>query len=244
MRLRLIINEIAKMKRRHIGLVASILILSVAGMSLMGAASGGVDILTWQALLAGTSLAFPMTCPLLIAVIASRIVDMEHEGNGWLAGLSGGIGTGQVCRAKMVAAGLVVTLTTIAASALLITLGTLLGAAGSLPVELWLGHTCAILSINLVVLGAHILLSARVENQLVALCLGVVGTIIAAVSSGLPNWLAALTPWGYYSLAAAADYRDTGLVTLTPAYGPIAALTIIAAIALIALTHRLDSQEV
>ena len=103
MRLRLIINEIAKMKRRHIGLVASILILSVAGMSLMGAASGGADILTWQALLAGTSLAFPMTCPLLIAVIASRIVDMEHEGNGWLAGLSGGIGTGQVCRAKMVA---------------------------------------------------------------------------------------------------------------------------------------------
>ena len=35
MRLRLIINEIAKMKRQHIGLVASILILSVAGMSLM-----------------------------------------------------------------------------------------------------------------------------------------------------------------------------------------------------------------
>ena len=243
MRLRLIINEIAKMKRRHIGLVASILILSVAGMSLMGAASGGTDILTWQALLAGTSLAFPMTCPLLIAVIASRIVDMEHEGNGWLAGLSGGIGTGQVCRAKMVAAGLVVTLTTIVASALLVTLGTLLG-TDSLPVELWVGHTCAILSINLVVLGAHILLSARVENQLVALCLGVVGTIIAAVSSGLPNWLAALTPWGYYSLAAAADYRDTGLVTLTPAYGPIAALTILAAIAFIALTHRLDSQEV
>ena len=243
MRLRLIINEIAKMKHRHIGLVALILILSVAGMSLMGAASGGADILTWQALLAGTSLAFPMTCPLLIAVIASRIVDMEHEGNGWRASQSGGIGTGQVCRAKMVAAGLVVTLTTIAASALLVTLGTLLG-AGSLPVELWLGHTCAILSINLVVLGAHILLSARVENQLVALFLGVVGTIIAAVSSGLPNWLAALTPWGYYSLAAAADYRDTGLVTLTPAYGPIAVLTIIAAIAFIALTHRLDSQEV
>ena len=221
MRLRLIINEIAKMKCRHIGLVALILILAVTGMSLMGAASSRADILTWPALLAGTSLAFPMTCPLLIAVIASRIVDMEHEGNGWLASQSGGIGTGQVCRAKMVAAGLVVTLTTMAASALLVTLGTLLG-AGSLPVELWLGHTCAILSINL----------------------GVVGTIIAAVSSGLPNWLAALTPWGYYSLAAAADYRDTGLVTLTPAYGPIAALTIIAAIAFITLTHRLNSQEV
>ena len=186
MRLRLIINEIAKMKCRHIGLVALILILAVTGMSLMGAASSRADILTWPALLAGTSLAFPMTCPLLIAVIASRIVDMEHEGNGWLASQSGGIGTGQVCRAKMVAAGLVVTLTTMAASALLVTLGTLLG-AGSLPVELWLGHTCAILSINLVVLGAHILLSARVENQLVALCLGVVGTIIAAVSSGLPT---------------------------------------------------------
>ena len=243
MRLRLIINEIAKMKRRHIGLVALILILSVAGMSLMGAASSRADILTWPALLAGTSLAFPMACPLLIAVIASRIVDMEHEGNGWLASQSGGIGTGQVCRAKMVAAGLVVTLTTMAASALLVTLGTLLG-ADSLPVKLWLGHTCAILSINLVVLGAQILLSARVENQLVALCLGVVGTIIAAVSSRLPNWLAALTPWGYYSLAAAADYRDTGLVTLTPAYGPIATLTIIAAIAFITLTHRLNSQEV
>lgn len=242
MKIRLIVNEFAKMRRRHIGFVSLILTLSVVGMSLMGAASGGADTLTWQALLAGTSLAFPMTCPLLISVIASRTVDMEHEGNGWLLGQSSGIGTGQLCRAKMIAATLVVALTTTTASALLVAVGTLLG-SGPLPVELWLGHTFAILSINIVILGTQLLLSARVENQLAALCLSVVGTIIAAVSSGLPKWLAALTPWGYYSLAAAADYRDTGLVTLTPAYGPIAALTITATIASIALTNRLESQE-
>jgi len=239
----IVINEFAKLRHLHIGLIALILTAAVVGMALVGAASGGADVLTWPSVLAGTSLAFPMASPLLIAVIASRAVDMEHEGSGWLAGRAAGVGPGRMCRAKLVTTGIVVLAATVAASGVLLLLGSALGAASAPPLGLWLGHTAAVCLVNLALLGLQILISALIDNQLVALGFGVVGTIVAAVSTGLPTWLAALTPWGHYSLAAAAGYRGEALVTLTPTYGAVAALTVIAAVIFTAMTHHLDAAE-
>lgn len=200
--------------------------------------------MSWALPLAGLSLAVPIASPLLIAVMASRTVEVEHQSNGWLLNQTTGADRGALVRAKLVSTGLVVGGATVAASAAGVFLGTVIGVTQPLPAGLWLGYTAAAVTANLVVLALHLLISARVDNQLVALGIGIVGTVIAICASGFPSWAAHLTPWGYYSLASAADYRGEQVVTLTPSYASIVALGVVGAVLFWLMTVRLDRQEV
>lgn len=235
-------NEFAKLRHLHVGVLAGLLVLGVVGLTSVGVAAGGVDDLSWATLLASASLAVPLASPLLIAVLASRSVDVEHQDGGWLPAATAGTGRGGLCRAKLVATGAVLAAATLAASLAIAGVG-LLGAGAPAPVGLWAGYTASVLVIDLALLALHVLLAARVENQLVGLGVGIVGTVFGAIATGFPAWLGHLTPWGYYALAAAADYRGGQVVTLTPAYASVAALGVVTAAAFWFVTHRLDRQQ-
>lgn len=234
-------NEFAKFRHLHVGAVAAMLVAGITGLSTVGALAGGT--LSWPTVLAGLSLATGIVSPLLIAVIASRAVEVEHVGNGWLLNATAGVDRGRLTRAKFVATAIVVGAATGAAAVVVLGLGVLLGAGGLPPVGLWLGFTAAAVAVNLVVLAVQLVISTRYDNQLAALGVGVVGTVIAICATGLPGWLAHLTPWGYYALITAADYRGEQAVTLTPSYLSVAALVLVAAVAFVTHTRRLDRQE-
>lgn len=240
-------NEFAKMRHLRIGLVVIVMVVIVLGLSVLSAATSPVFAdpagRSWKALLAGMSLAVPLASPLLLAVLASRQVDIEHQGNGWLLSQTSGLTPGGLCRAKFAAIGSIVAAATILESALMIGAGALLGVTVPVPVGLWLGYTASILVVNLVLLGLHILLSARIDNQLVPLGVGVLGTMVAVFATGLPAWLAHVTPWGYYALVTAADYREGALVALTPSYPSIAALGVAGAVLFLLITGLFDRQE-
>lgn len=240
-------NEFAKMRHLRIGLVVFVMVVIVLGLSVFSAATSPVFAdpagRSWKALLAGMSLAVPLVSPLLLAVLASRQVDIEHQGNGWLLSQTSGLTPGGLCRAKVAAIGSIVAVATILESALVIGAGALLGVPAPVPVGLWLGYTASILVVNLVLLGLHILLSARIDNQLVPLGVGVLGTMVAVFATGLPAGLAHVTPWGYYALVTAADYREGALVALTPSYPSIAALGAAGAVLFLLITGLFDRQE-
>lgn len=124
-----------------------------------------------------------------------------------------------------------------------VALGLALGVTGPLPVGAWVGTTACVVAVSLALLALHLLLSAVVDNQLVCLGIGVVGTVLAVFSSGLPGWVAHATPWGYYGLGAAADYVDGDLTMLTPSYASVAALAVVAAVLFTVVTARFDRQE-
>jgi hypothetical protein len=245
---KILANEFAKMRRLRIGLGATALVAAVVGLSLMGA-TASPDFAdparrSWEVLLAGMSFAVPLASPLLLAVLASRQVDIEHQGNGWLLSQTSGITPGGLCRVKFVAVGTIVAAATLAQSMIVLGAGLMAGIAAPVPIGLWLGYTASILVANLVVLALHILLSARIDNQLVGLGIGVLGTLVAVFASGYPAWLAhASPPWGYYALVTAADYRDGGFVALTPSYPSIAALGVVGAVLFLLITSLFDRQE-
>jgi len=228
-------NEFAKMRRLRVSPVASVMVVVVAGLTTVSALTAEPS---WEALLAGLSLAVPLASPLLLAVLASRLVDVEHLGNGWLLSRTSGLTSGGLCRAKFVALGLVVTVVTAVTSILVLTAGVFLGVRAPVPAGLWAGYTAAVLLVNLVVLALHIVLSARIENQLAGLGIGVLGTVVAVFSGGLPPAVAHLTPWGYYALAAAAGYQGERLVAFTPAYPSVAALGVAAAVLFVIVTRE------
>lgn len=249
MNTRAVANEFAKMRRRRVGLIATIMVFGVLALS-MFAVVPSPDFSpdapgAWNALLAGMSLGIPMISPLLLAVLASRQTDIEHRGNGWLSQSTSGITPGGVCRAKLAALGIIVSAITIGTSLIVLVFGkSLAGILPAAPLGHWAGFTFCMVVVNLAVLALHILLSAMVENQLVALGIGLLGCISAVFSQGLPTAAAHVTPWGYYALAQAAGYQGDRIQALQIAYPSIAALAVIVGVLFAVLTVRFDRQEV
>ncbi|MBF6332530.1 ABC transporter permease [Nocardia transvalensis] len=247
---RAVANEFAKMRHLHVVPIAIVLVVGVVGLSSIELTSADFadsvrdpSGLPWHRLLVGMTFAVPLATPILLAVLASRQVDIEHQGNGWLWSHTSGLTPGYLCRVKFVATGAVLVAATLVASCLMVAIGRLAGITAAFPAGQWLGYTASIVVVNLVLLALHLLLSAWLENQLVAMGIGVVGVFLAVVSSGAPPWLAHLSPWGYYSLAAPVDYRDGGLVSLTPAHLSVVALGLAGAVVFTIITRRFDRQE-
>lgn len=247
MNTRAVVNEFAKMRHLGVGLVAAFMIVPITGLSLFAVVTNpdfdpnAPD--AWNALLAGMSLGIPMLSPLLLAILASRQTDIEHTSNGWLVQSASGLTPGSVCRAKLVALGVVVTTTTLSTSLLVLIAGALMGITDAPPIGHWAGFTACMLIINLAILALHVLLSAKVENQLVALGIGALGSIVAVFSQGLPAAAAHLTPWGYYALAQAAGYEGAQIQALPISYPSIAALGVLVGTIFFILTYRFDRQE-
>lgn len=244
---RVLTNEFAKMRHLHVWLLVAMLLVVVVGIGLYTAVSSpDFDRATessWNSLLVGIGSGFTVSTPLLISVIASRLVDAEHLGGGWLMSAISGVTPGRLCRAKFLALGLLVAGATILASAVLAGVGLLLGVTAPMPVGRWVGFTASVLVVNLVILALHIVLSARVENQLVGIGVGLLGTILALFGTSVPAWIAHLTPWGYYALASASGYVDGVLIGFAPAYPSVIALGLIAAVIFFLFTRSFDRQE-
>ena len=119
----------------------------------------------------------------------------------------------------------------------------LAGASPAWPAGRWIALTLCLLVVNLVLLAVHVVLAARIENQLVGIGVGLLGTVIALVAGSFPAVVTHLTPWGYYHLSAAAGYVDGRLVPADPAALGVAALGLVAALAVALFTRSLDSQE-
>ncbi|WP_145942921.1 ABC transporter permease [Corynebacterium glyciniphilum] len=243
-----VVNEFAKMRHLRVGTIAAVMVITVLGLAMVGLLSDPAfdpDTTTaWNSLLAGMSLGTPLVAPLLLAVLASRQTDIEHRGNGWLLQTTAGLAPGAVCRAKFLSLGSIVTAITAVVSLGAAAAGrVLVGISSPLPVGHWIGFTVCILLVNLVLLALHILLAAKVENQLIGLGLAVLGTLLGLFSRNVPDVLAHFTPWGYYALAEAANFQDGVMVTVPIPYAGFVGLAVVATAAFILLTSRLDRQE-
>ncbi len=246
----IIANEIAKMSHLRIGLVAGLYVLAVSGIASFQsfgsnitehlADPGGAP---WKILLSGMSLSLAIISPVLLAVMASRQVEIEHTGNGWLLSATTGVTPGRLCRAKFLVLG-AITVTAITLQSLLVAgFGFLLGASSPFPTSHWLGYTASTMVVSLAVLAFQILLSAHVENQLVALGVSLVGIFLAIFGVVLPTWAAHLTPWSYYAMTNPADYVGTDLRYFELPYPSIAALAVMGTALFAFTTARFDTQE-
>ncbi len=249
---RAVANEFAKMRRLRVAPVAGVMVVGVVALS-CAAALGNPGFLEsvddpsehpWRWLLGGMALAVPLVSPILLAVLASRQVDIEHQGNGWLLSQTSGLTPGHLCRAKFAATGAVVVAATLAQSGLVVAVGLALGITVAFPAGQWLGYTAAAVVVNLVLLAFHLLLSARVGNQLVGLGVGVLGVFVALTSTGAPAWLAhLLPPWGYYALVTPVGARGSGMVSLDPSHLSVVALGAAVGLLFMLVTRLFDRQE-
>lgn len=249
---RAVANEFAKMRRLR---VVPVVVAMVAGVVALSCATtftapgfmesvGNPSRHPWRLLLGGMALAVPLISPILIAVLASRQVDIEHQANGWFLSQTSGLTPGYLCRVKFVATGALLVAATLLQSLMVFALGGLVGISVAFPTGQWLGYTASIVVVNLVLFMLHLLLSARIGNQLVGLGLGVLGVFVTLSSTGMPGRLAHLfPPWGYYALVTPVDFRGGILVSLDPPHLSVIVLGAAGGVLFMLVTHMFDRQE-
>ena len=185
-----------------------------------------------------------LVAPVLLAVAASRQVEIEHSGGGWWASAAAGAAPGRLCRAKLLALGLLVTPVPAVWGAIVAALGTAIGVAAPFPAARLVGLVVSLMVIDLAVLAVQLLASARADNQLGPLALGIIGTLLGLFSQIMPAWVQCLSPWTAYGLVAPADFVGEDLVDLDAHPGLLVALAVAGTALFLAVTARLDRQEV
>lgn len=197
--------ELRKTKRRGIWLVPAALILFLMiwlGHSYTGHNGSLFTQFGWMDTLYNMPLLNAILIPTAIAVLASRVIDMEHKGNMWKH-----LETIQSRRALFLAKtvyGFCAVLLISAAEVLgILVLGKLFKFAGT-P-DLW--ALCLffvqtlIITFNLYLL--QMIISIVFSNQAVALCVGLCGSMAGLFLMFLPQCpiLRCIIPWGHYGAA-------------------------------------------
>jgi len=240
-------NEVAKQRRRSVGWLVAAMVLAVVALAPVGVlTTPGLDVDdpdAWLALLAGMTLAVALTSPLLLATLASRQTEVEHQGSAWLMQSTAGLTPGRLCRAKWTVLTAIVVGIAVAQSWGVLAAGRLLGLSSPPPIVHWAVCTAAMAAVSLVLLALHVLISAALTNQLGVLAVGLLGTLVAVFSRGLPDIAAHLTPWGYYALAGGAEHQGDVLEVVDTSIPSIVGLVAIAVVAFTIITHRLDRLE-
>ena len=138
-----VVNEFAKMRHLHVVLLVAVLFAVVTGIGLYAAVFNPdfdrTSASSWNTLLVGMGSGFTLAAPLLLAVVASRLVDAEHQGGGWLMSATSGVTPGGLCRAKLLALGLLVAGATVLVSAAFAAVGLAVGIDAPWPAMPWPG---------------------------------------------------------------------------------------------------------
>ena len=248
---RMMRNEHAKMRHLRIGLITALLLLGVCSITVLSALNSGLvnhrfdaDGDGWRLLMVSLHGAVGLTSPLLLAVMASRQVEVEHSGQGWMSSATAGTTLGRLCRAKLLALGLLISPIPAAWGALVVIVGRAVGLTAPVPVPRLLALVTGLAAINLAVLGAQLLASARVENQLGPLALGLIGILLSVFAPVMPLWARYLSPWTAYGLIVPADFVGTDLVDLDTHLVGLTVLTGVGGALFALVTTRFDHQGV
>lgn len=228
-------------------LVMVVAVVALSGMNLFSesAREGFADPAAqpWESLLLNQVMISAMTSPVLVAVLAGRQVDIEHQGQGWFLARVSGLGPGLLCRAKAVVLGLALTLTVVAQCVLLFLAGLVVGIEVAPPIAVWARYGLFLLLVNLALLGLHLWLAARVDNQLVGLGVGLLGAFYAVYALLMPTWVAYVLPWGYYAAISPVAMADDRLVESAPIPWAFALFLCVAAALFLTACRRLDRTE-
>ena len=249
--LRVLRAEYSKMRNLRILPLLLFLLLGAVGIAVLFALGAGVSVDLkspdgngWKVLLGGLHAGVCLLAPLLIAVIASRVTEIERAGNGWLLFAASGTTPGQLCRAKFLALGVPLAAVCVLWGLCVPMWGALLGVPAPVPIGRIVAYTASVCVISLVILALQLLISLASDNQLLAVGAGMLGVLLSMIGAMAPTWAQYLTPWTYFSLVAPMTFAGSDPVYLDAPFPGALVLAIAGAVAFTVITTRLDRKEV
>lgn len=245
-----VLLEFRKMHRLRLAPIAIVMVVAVAALSSAGLFASSTRALfadpsadPWAGLLLSYTMMAAMTSPLLTAVLASRLTEIEHTGNGWILTHAAGLSPGALCRAKLAALGAVLVLVVAAQTALVFGAGLLAGIDTKIIAAPWAGYALCLFLVDMAFLALHIWLAARVENQLITMGVGLLGSFIGVFALLMPPWLAQLLPWGYFAVISYTAIENQAPIYQSPSYGWLAGFLALVAVLFTLVTRHFDRTE-
>ena len=137
--------------------------------------------------------------PVIVAVLASRMSDIEHKGETFRA-LETILSSGTLINAKL-ACGLIYLLVTVFFQVVAILfIGITVGFTGQIPFDAFALYFLFTVVIGLAIFLFQLILSMLIPNQMVSLAVGVMGSFIALFSLYFPQGVQKFYIWGYYGV--------------------------------------------
>lgn len=140
-----------------------------------------------------------MILPLLVGILCSRIMDIEHSGNTFKMLQTSNQNINQLYISKVVVATLLIFILDMLQTTYLVILSSLYGI--SLNWLLISAFSTGFLLVSFILITFHLFISFIFEKQSIGIVLALIGSFIGLVTSGmLPNIVQLFLPWQYYSL--------------------------------------------
>ncbi len=155
-----------------------------------------------------------MMTPIVAAIVASRIADIEHKGQ-TLKLLETVQTAGSLFCAKFLCSVCYMAAYLLLQTAVMVIFGVLHGFVMPLPtVEIAL-YFVAVLLVTIVLVLFQLILSLLIPNQMIGMIFGLIGSFAGLFSLFFPTAVQKCIPWGYYGVlnVAAMDWNEQTRVT-------------------------------
>lgn len=153
----------------------------------------------WASTLYNFPLLNAMMTPVIAAVVASRVADLEHKGQ-TLKLLETVQRTGTLFDAKFAGAAVYMTGMVLVQTAAMVVFGFVCGFTGAFPAGEVGKYLIATWMVTLTLLLIQLVLSLLIQNQMIGMILGLIGALIGLFSLFFPQSLQKLLPWAYYGV--------------------------------------------
>ncbi len=194
--------EFYKLKRRYVFLTVLALFLAETLICTYAIhndiARHGTIAMPWEGLLLQIAAMNGLFCPVILAVVSSRICDAEHKGDTWKLLECCSERLSSLYRAKFLCTMILVAAAQVIQFVICAAFGISEKFPLPLPVNEFLMVYFGSLMVDVSVLAVQQFLSMMFRNQFVALIGGLVGAFIGFAGSLFPNELRRLFIWGYY----------------------------------------------
>ncbi|MDC4232697.1 ABC transporter permease [Actinomyces sp. B33] len=242
--------EAAKTRRLHLPLIVVVCVGVIYLLTLPLRASDRArldDPGIWLSLLMGYTIINGLISPILIAFVSSRLVDVEHAGRGWTLHATQGVGAGRLMRIKLTILALLLASAVTAQSLVFVGLVKALGCSQPLDAGLWAGYTATLIAVDLALAALHVLLAGAVDNQVVCVGIGFIGSLAAFYMFLFPSAVARLLPWGYWAMISRTSMSPSGdgsIVLVDPDWAWIAGYLLLCAVVFAVACARFDRKQV
>lgn len=204
----------------------------------------------WEDLIIGPAAINGLFFPILAAVIASRICDMEHKGNTWKLLECNNQNRKSIWFCKFTIVSTLMMLAIFIQAFTIIVYGNSVGIVQPLPVRTLLGFVLGTAMITFVVVTIQVFFALVCTNQLVPMSIGMVGALIGFISTLLPPGIRNILIWGNYAElmvlgqdTSSGNLQYSGLVVRNINFVPHAILFVVGLVAYVVFRKRFEKYE-
>ena len=204
----------------------------------------------WEDLIIGPAAINGLFFPILAAVIASRICDMEHKGNTWKLLECNNQNRRSIWFCKFTIVSTLMMLAIFIQAFIIIAYGNSVGIVQPLPVRTLLGFVLGTAMITFVVVTIQVFFSLVCTNQLIPMSIGMIGALIGFISTLLPPGIRNILIWGNYAElmvlgqdTSSGNLQSFGLVVRNINFVPLAILFVVGLVAYVVFRKRFEKYE-